>query len=264
MQTVLVTGGTGHLGRDLVSRLTNRHQVRVLARTRGQNTAVHWIKGDLSTGEGIDEAVTGAQVVVHAATYSPGARRGYLLPVDLLRSPSQVDVDGTRRLLDAAKNAGVEHFLYTSIVGVERTPLPYSRVKLIAETLVRRSKIPWSIARATPFYWLLDRMLGNLMRLPVVAVPTQLPTQPCDTSDFADYLAECLANGPGADCDDFGGPEVLSLGEIVKQYQHTRGVHRPIWRVPLPKAARDVVDAQICPEGRRGATTWSAWLSRQV
>jgi uncharacterized protein YbjT (DUF2867 family) len=263
VQTVLVTGGTGHLGRDLVGQLTGRYSVRVLARTRGQNAAVQWVKGDLSTGEGVSEAVTGAHIVVHAATNSPSARRGYLLPIDLIRSPVEVDVNGTSRLLDAAKRAGVEHFVYVSIVGVERTPLPYARVKLAAETLVRRSRIPWSIARATPFYWLLDRMLAKFTRLPVMAVPSELAAQPCDTSDFAHYLIECVENGSRGDCDDFGGPEVLSLGEIVKQHQHARGVHRPIWPVPLPKAARRVTDALICPDGRRGDITWSAWLSRQ-
>jgi uncharacterized protein YbjT (DUF2867 family) len=263
VQTVLVTGGTGHLGRDLVGELTARYAVRVLARTPGRNTAVQWVKGDLSTGEGVSEAVNGAQVVVHAATNSPSARRGYLLPIDLIRSPPGVDVDGTTRLIAAAKRAGVEHFVYVSIVGVERTPVPYARLKLIAETLVRRSRIPWSIARATPFYWLLDRMLANLMRLPVMAVPSELATQPGDTSDFAHYLTECVDNGPRADCDDFGGPEVLSLNEIVKQYQHARRIHRPIWPVPLPKATRRVTDTLISPEGRRGETTWSAWLTRQ-
>jgi uncharacterized protein YbjT (DUF2867 family) len=115
-----------------------------------------------------------------------------------------------------------------SIVGVERTPLPYARVKLVAETLVRRSGLPWSVMRATPFYWLVDRMLGNMMRLPVVPLPVDLVVQPSDTGDFAGYLAECLADGPGADRVDFGGPEVLSLGEVVKQYQDARGVRRRI------------------------------------
>jgi len=264
MDTVLVTGGTGHLGRDLVGVLKDGYQVRVLARTPGQDPAVQWVRGDLHTGEGITAAVLGAQVIVHAATFSPAARRGFLLPTDFFRSPPHVDVEGTNRLLEAAKTAGVGHFLYVSIVGVERTPLPYARLKLVAETLVRRSRLPWSIVRATQFYWLLDRMLANMARLPVVPLPTELAMQPADTADFAGYLAECVAEGPGGDREDFGGPEVLSLGEIVQPYQDARGVHRPIRRVPLPKAAARVADALVCPDGRRGQTTWSAWLSRRA
>ena len=164
MDTVLVTGGTGHLGRDLVSVLKDGYQVRVLARKPGQDPAVQWVRGDLDTGEGITEAVAGAHVIVHAATFSPAARRGFLLPTDFFRSPPHVDVEGTNRLLEAAKAAGVGHVLYVSIVGVERTSLPYARLKLVAETLVRRSGLPWSIVRATPFYWLIDRMLANMAR----------------------------------------------------------------------------------------------------
>jgi len=264
MNTLLVTGGTGHLGRDLVGLLRDRYKVRVLARSPGQDPAVEWVRGDLGTGRGITEAVAGAHTVVHAASFSPAARRGYPLPIDFIRSPSAVDVDGTCRLLDAAKQAGVEHFLYVSIVGVERTPLPYARLKLVAETLVRRSGVPWSIVRATQFYWLLDRMLANLVRLPILPLPVDLAMQPADTRDFAQYLAECLADGPRGDQEDFGGPEVLGLGEFATQYQDARGTHRPIRRVPLPKAAARVADALTCPNGRRGQATWSAWLRQQV
>jgi uncharacterized protein YbjT (DUF2867 family) len=84
------------------------------------------------------------------------------------------------------------------------------------------------------------------------------------SGDFAGYLADCLTEGPGGDRDEFGGPEVLSLGEAVEQYQDARGLHRPIRRVPLPKAAARVADALVCPNGRRGQTTWSVWLSQHA
>ena len=133
---------------------------------------MQWIKGDLATGEGIPEAMTGAQVVLHAATLSPAARRGYFLPTDLWRSPPEVDVDGTRRLLREAERVGVTHFLYVSIVGVERPRGPYLRLKHSAEEPVRARSVPWSIVRATQFHWLMDRMLGKAARLPALALPT--------------------------------------------------------------------------------------------
>jgi uncharacterized protein YbjT (DUF2867 family) len=264
VDTVLVTGGTGHLGRDLVGALRDRYRVRVLTRAVGQDPAVEWVRGDLGTGDGVAEAVQGARIIVHAATFSPAARRGFLLPVDFFRSPRGVDVDGTSRLIDAVRAAGVEHFLYVSIVGVERAPVPYLRLKLVAETLVRRSGMPWSIVRATSFFWLLDRMLAKMARLPVWPLPVDLAVQPCDTGDFAGYLVECLTAGPGGDREDFGGPEVLTLGEVVEQFQDARGLHRPIQRVPLPSAATRVANALTCPNGRRGLTTWSEWLSQHA
>ena len=203
------------------------------------------MRGDLATGSGIAAAVEGARLVVHAATWSPAARRGYFLPSDFVRSPSAVEVDGTARLLDAATAAGAGHFLYVSIVGIERQGIPYARQKLVAETLVRRSRLPWSIARATPFHWLLDRLLSNMMRLPVLPVPTGFVMQPVDTGDFAGYLDQCIDAGPGGDLDDFGGPEVLGMDAIVEAYQHARALHRRVLRVPLPQAARRTAEAGL-------------------
>ena len=256
---ILVTGGTGHLGRDIVSLLKDQgHQVRVLARTPGQDPAVEWIQGDLATGRGITEAVAGSEVIVHAASFSPAARRGTIRPTDLLRSPPEVDIGGTRQLLGAAGQAGVAHFLYVSIVGVGHARVPYLRLKAAAEDLVRQSGVPHSIVPSTQFYWLLDRMLGKMARLPVWPLPTKLPMQPADESDFAAYVAGCVADGPGGDRQPFGGPDIMSFGEVAGQYQAARGLRRRILPLPLPRAAGDLT----CPEGRRGTTTWAAWLSR--
>jgi nucleoside-diphosphate-sugar epimerase len=133
MDTVLVTGGTGHLGRDLVTQLQQRtYRVRVLARTPGRDPAIEWVRGDLAGGEGIAEAVAGAHTIVHAATLSPAAQRGRFRPGDCFRSPPDVDVQGTRRLLAEATQAGASHVLHASVVGVQASRVPYSRVKAAA------------------------------------------------------------------------------------------------------------------------------------
>lgn len=260
MDTVLVTGGTGHLGRDLVAVLKPVHRVRVLARSPQHDPELQWIKGDLGTGAGVPEAVAGVRVVLHAATLSPAARRGYFLPTDLWRSPPEVDVEGTRRLLAEAARVGVDHFLYVSIVGVEHPRGPYLRLKHAAEELVRAGGVPWSIVRATQFHWLMDRMLGKMGSLPVLAVPTTLTTQPVDARDVAAYLVECVAAGPGGQRPDFGGPEVLALGDLVGEWQQARGRTRPVLKLPVPARVAQIAAEMTCPEGRRGATTWLQWL----
>jgi uncharacterized protein YbjT (DUF2867 family) len=260
MDLVLVTGGTGHLGRELVAVLKPAHQVRVLARAPQSDPDVQWVKGDLATGEGITEAMTGVQVVLHAATLSPAARRGYVLPTDLWRSPPEVDVEGTRRLLREAERAGVAHFLYVSIVGVDHPRGPYLRLKHTAEGLVRTGGVPWSIVRATQFYWLLDRVLGKAARLPALLLPTDVITQPGDAQDFAAYLLECVADGPGEQRQDFGGPEVLPLGDLVRQWQQVRDRPRPILKLPVPSRIARTAAEMTCPDGHRGTTTWSQWL----
>src|SRR5207249_8104527 len=131
METVLVTGGTGHLGCDLVRQLAAGHRkLRVLARSPGRDPRVEWAIGDLATGEGIAAALQGVDKVINAATLSPIARRGSISPVDFFRPPRSLDVDGTRRLLEASQRARVAHLLHVSIAGLADSSLPCSRVTL--------------------------------------------------------------------------------------------------------------------------------------
>ena len=122
--------------------------------------------------------------------------------------------------------------------------------------------MPHSIVPSTQFYWLLDRMLGRTARLPVWPLPAKLPMQPADEGDFAAYVAGCVADGPGGDRQPFGGPDIISVGQVAGQYQAARRLRRRILPLPLPRAAARAAGALTCPEGRRGTTTWAAWLSR--
>ena len=136
MTLVLVTGGTGHLGQDLVNRLVRQgHQVRIFARTPRDRGDVEWAIGDLATGAGLPDALRGVHTVINAATHSPIARRGGIRPVDFFKSPQDVDADGTKRLLDLCSQASVQHFLHVSIVGLEDASLPYARIKLAGERM---------------------------------------------------------------------------------------------------------------------------------
>jgi uncharacterized protein YbjT (DUF2867 family) len=263
MAEVLVTGGSGHLGTDVVRLLLERgERVRVLSRTPRTDPDVHTVEGDLATGRGIREAVTGVRSIIHAATLSPAARRGHFQPVDFVTSPPDVDVDGTRRLLYEAKRAGVEHILHVSIVGVQQSRVPYLRRKAQAENIVRSFAVPWTIAPATPFYWLLARLHDRMRKQRIWFAPSNLPLQPGDSSEFAEYVVESLQGGPAGDLPCFAGPEVLSQADIARQYQAARGIHRRILEIPLPGLAVRASGPQTCPDGRIGTRTWAQWLQR--
>jgi uncharacterized protein YbjT (DUF2867 family) len=261
MDTVVVTGGTGHLGRDLVPRLKGSYRLRLLARSPGSDPDVEWIRGDLATGDGIAEALTGSQTVIHAATLSPAAQRGYFVPKDLWSTPSSVDRDGTARLLEQAGVAGVGHLIYISIVGIDKPRVPYLRQKLEAEQLVRQGPVPWSIARGAQFHWLLDRMLGKMARLPIVTLP-EMSMEPVDTTDFADYVVEAVVKGPGGRLADFAGPQVLTFAQMFDQWREIRKHPAQTMRIPLPSAAREAVTAMSVggPGSRHGKITWAEWL----
>ncbi|MER9301679.1 NAD(P)H-binding protein [Mesorhizobium sp. M0293] len=261
MAKILVTGGTGHLGRDLVPALNEAgHIVRLLVRKAGQDDSVEWAIGDLATGEGIDEALGGVDTVIHAATLSPIARRG-MRPIDFFSSPASVDIEGTRHLLAASQRAGVGHFIFVSIVGLEFSGLPYARVKLAGEQLVRESPLPWSVIRATPFYYLLAQMLGGLKWLPVWPLPTS-PSNPVDTRDVGSYLAEAAGDGKRGVWPEIGGPETMPFSTFARQYCQALGIKRFI--LPLPFSRKMSRSMGLVETGeRRGERTWRAWLSEQ-
>ena len=249
-QQVLVTGGTGVLGRRVVERLGSAGVgTRVLSHSRIPGT----IPGDLLTGEGLEEAVRGIDTIVHCAT-SP------------FRKAHQVDVEGTGRLLEAAVRAGVSHLVYISIVGIDlAASYPYYRVKLDAERVVEGSPVPYTILRATQFYDLVLMALRFLDRLPVMPVPKGFLGQPIDAGEVADRLVELALSGPAGRVPDIGGPEVSTLADAARVYLEIAGKRRRIFEVSVPgKTARAFREGALLCQGRaRGEIRWEDFL-RQV
>ncbi|WP_328387486.1 SDR family oxidoreductase [Nocardia sp. NBC_00416] len=222
--TVLVTGGTGRLGRSLVPRLVAAgHEVRVLTRRHREPAAWEWVVGDLDTGRGIGAAVAGAQVIIHSATTNG---RG--------------DVAATRTLIDAAAAAGKPHLVYMSIVGIEKVALSYYRAKADCERLIEGSGLPWTIQRATQFHDLITAVCDAQRRLPVTMMPSKVSFQPIDVTDVADQLADIAAGPPAGRMPDLGGPQVRAAAELARSYLGAIGRRRAVVSIPLPgKAMRD-------------------------
>jgi uncharacterized protein YbjT (DUF2867 family) len=251
---VLVTGGTGTLGREIVPRLRAAgHIVRVMSRHPGHDAGVEWAPADLATGAGLGKAVEGVEVIAHLASRPYRGRYTY-----------RVDVEGTGRLASAARDAGVRHLVYSSIVGVDRIPWPYFRRKLAAEHCVQGGDVPWSILRATQFHTLVDAALTAVGRLPVLLGPADMPGQPVDPRDVAERLVTMLEDGPSHTVTDFGGPETLTFAELADQWLDTRRLRRRIVQVPVPgrvgRAFRDGLGLASQPP--YGRITWREWLAR--
>lgn len=266
---VLVTGGTGKLGQELLPKLSQAgHDVVALSRRPlASGIPASYAPGDLASGEGIDEAVKGAEAIVHAATGGFGNRYSMRWAVF---HRAAVDVRGTKMLLEAAERTRIRHFVFTSIVGMDRVPYwptvyRYFKHKLEAERLVRASSVPWTIARTTQFFPFLDEMMAWAFgrRLGPVMLPETLG-QPIDPSDVADAAVECVEGNAANDIVEFGGPEVLTWREIVEPWASARGTKRKarFFRAPgkLGRAWRE--GALTCPENSRGRVTWEKWLSR--
>lgn len=213
--TILVTGGTGTLGRPTVALLRHEaHDVRVLSRTPGEGRVV----GDLSTGTGLAAALDGVDTVLHLAT-TTGRR----------------DVDQARRLVEAARAAGVTHLIFISIVGVDAVPYSYYRAKLASEHVIEASGVPHTILRATQFHEFIQRFLDLQRRLPVI-LSLAVPDQPIAATEVAQRLVDLVAAGPSGRVADIGGPEHLALRTAIDQWQRAAGTAKPVWTVRLPLA----------------------------
>jgi uncharacterized protein YbjT (DUF2867 family) len=253
---ILVTGGTGTLGRPTVSRLlADGHAVRVMSRRQHQSSepSLEFVRGDLATGTGLGEAVAGMEAVVHAGSPT--------------RQPWQYqrgDVEGTQALLRESRGAGIAHFLYISIVGMEGVPYPYYKYKLRAEELVRRSGLAWSILRATQFYDLIDMLFRATSRPPLMIVPKGWRSQPVDAQDVARRIAEVVVEPPAELLPGFGGPEVLTLTEMAPAWLKAAGKRRRIVPVPIPGRMSAAFSAGrlLVPEHRDGKVGWEQWLQR--
>lgn len=246
---ILVTGGTGTLGRLLVPRLRDTgHRVRVLSR-HGE------VAGDLSTGDGVAAAVAGASIVVHLA----GSAKG----------------DGEKaRNLVAALPESVRHLVYISVVGADRVPIEsgidramfgYYGAKHEGERAVIGSGIPWTILRATQFHDLVLTTVRQLTRLPVVPVPG-VRFQPVETAEVADRLAELTLGAPAGLVPDLAGPRVYPFRDLVRGYLDARRKHRAIVPVRAPgKAARAMREgANLSPDRAVGQRTWEDFLAASL
>ena len=256
---ILVTGGTGTLGRHLVPILRGSGcQVRVLSR-RGHEAAdgIEYVTGDLATGEGTEAAVDGAGVIVHCAGSSKG------------------DEDKTRHLVRAASAAGAPHLVYISVVGADRVPVVsgtdramfgYFASKLAAERVVAGSGLPWTTLRAAQFHDLILMVAQAMTRLPVIPVPAGFRFQPVDSGEVADRLAELALGAPAGLVPDLAGPKVYGVADLLRGYLRARGKRRPMVPVWLPgKAARAVrAGANLAPGPAAGHRTWEDFLAERV
>ena len=244
MTTILVTGGTGTLGRLVAERLrADGHEVRVLSR-HAQPYAVDLREG----GAALDAAVTGVDTIVHCATTQTGG-----------------DEKAAAQLIAAARRADVGHLVYISIVGVDQVPFPYYRAKLAVEKQIEESGLGWTVLRTTQFHDLLVMFFNAVSRVPVMLLPAGVSDQPIEVAEVAGRLAELAVGSPAGRVEDMGGPEVRSFEELARAYLKATGRGRRIVNVRLAgKAYREFrAGGHLAMERAVGKGTFEEYLARR-
>jgi uncharacterized protein YbjT (DUF2867 family) len=255
---ILLTGGTGTLGRHIVPLLREAGwNVRVLSRRRQESAAgIEFVTGDLATGERLDAAVAGVGIIVHCAGSATG------------------DDEKTRALVRAATSARARHLVYISVVGADRVPVAsgvdramfgYYAAKRAAERIVAECGLGWTILRATQFHDLVLTMVTGMAKMPVIPVPTGFRFQPIDAREVAARLVELSVGQPSGLVSEMGGPRVYGMRELLRDYLRASSRHRLLLSVKLPgQAARALrAGANLAPGQAVGRRTWEDFLAER-
>ena len=246
---IVVIGGSGLIGSKVVKNLLQRgHEVVAASPSTGVNTM---------TGEGLAEALAGAQVVVDVANAPSWEDQAVL----------EFFEKSGRNLLAAEAAAGVGHHVALSVVGTERLLASgYFRAKLAQENLIKASSIPFTIVRATQFF----EFVGSIAQFATEGATVRLPSalmQPIVSDDVAAALADIALGEPINGMVELAGPEPIRQDELVRQFLSATGdARKVITDVHARYYGIEVNDQSLVPgdNPRLGPTRFEDWLSRSL
>jgi uncharacterized protein YbjT (DUF2867 family) len=243
---IVVIGGTGLIGSKVVALLSQKgHQALAAAPSTGVDTI---------TGQGLAEALAGADVVV-----------------DLANAPSFEDQAALAFFQTAGRNitaaetaAGVRHHVALSVVGTERLQVSgYFRAKLAQERLIKASPIPYTLIHATQFFEFVRGIADFSMVDGAVRLPHTL-FQPMAAQDVAAAMAEAALAAPVNGMREVGGPTPVHLDSLVaKVLAYDKDPRRVITDPEAPYFGIKVDDTSLMPgpAARLGSTTFDWWLA---
>ena len=246
---IVVIGGTGLIGTKVVSKLRALgHQVVAASPSSGVNTI---------TGEGLAEALAGAQIVVDVAN-SPSFEDKAVL--DFFETAG-------RNILAAEAVAGVKHHVALSVVGLERLPgSGYFRAKVVQENLIRAAGIPYTILRATQFFEFVGAIAGRSTQGQTVRVTPAL-FQPIAAEDVASAVADAALAAPVNGIIEVAGPEKIGIAALVRRYLSATGDPREVVEDPSAGYFGQMVDDQSLTPGdhpRLGTIRFDDWFAQSA
>src|SRR5438477_4081042 len=246
---IIVIGGTGLIGTKVVKNLREKgHEAVAASPSKGINSV---------TGEGLAEALDGAQVVVDVANAPSWEDKAVL---------EFFETSG-RNLLAAEAAAGVGHHIALSVVGTDRLLASgYFRAKMAQENLIKASPIPYTIVRATQFFEFVGAIAQSATDGQTVRLPPAL-MQPIVSDDVAAALADVAVEEPLDGTVELAGPEPIRMDELVRRYlSANRDARKVTTDVQAGYFGTAVNEQSLIPgdHPRLGPTRFEDWLSRSI
>ncbi|WP_223624309.1 SDR family oxidoreductase [Microbacterium sp. EST19A] len=246
---ILVTGGTGNIGRHTVPLLRAAdREVRILSRhADAAAPGIRSFEGDTVKGTGLAEALDGVETVLHLA----GGAKG--------------DDVAARNLVAAARRTGVRHLILISVVGADRMPIGYFRMKAAAEREFAESGIPWTVVRVAQLHDFALPIVKALSRMRIA--PRGLRFETVRVDAVAARLAELTLSEPAGRVADLAGPEVQEVADLVRTFDAARGRTHRLLPLRIPggvgrayRAGDNLADETAV----RAGSTWAEYLGERT
>jgi uncharacterized protein YbjT (DUF2867 family) len=246
---IVVIGGTGLIGSKLVTKLRDHGHVAMAA---SPDTGVNTL-----TGEGLAEALRGAEVVVDVSN-SPSFEESAVM---------NFFTTSTRNLLAAEAAAGVRHHVALSVVGTERLPdSPYFRAKIAQEELIRTGPIPYSIVHATQFFEFMKSIADSATTGNSVTLPSAF-VQPMSADDVAAAVGRVAVGAPVNGVVEVAGPEQFRLDGLVRMGLTARGDRREVIGDPSARYFGALLQERSLlpgPDAQLATTRFQDWIAQSA
>ncbi|CAF1191509.1 unnamed protein product [Adineta ricciae] len=264
MSKILVTGGTGVLGRA-VTKLFTSNQTNFVIASRDRNFKNYdkenvninfkgqWVQMDLVKSKGINQSLgKDIDTILHLASMNLEKVNGHLGDIVL-----------TKNLIDSDDKRQIKHLVYISIVGIDKIPFPYYRAKLQCEQLIKTSGIPYTILRATQFHDFVDAIVSKLLNLPIPIVPKKLKVQPIQIEAVAEELNKIAKGSPSNQIYDLGGQKIYTFKEIAASLMKARHENKMVVNLPIVGGVMKAFARGECTCDNRSSSsnTWEEYLA---
>lgn len=265
MAKILITGGNGVLGQAISKLFISNHTDFLIASrskvlksyttTKTPDFDFKWLYMDLSKKETLNKySEHGINTILHVAS----------LPLQKIRG-EYADVVLTRNLLESIQPVNIKHFIYISIVGIDKIPFSYYQGKLECEKLIATSGIPYTILRATQFHDFVDGITRKLLKFPVALVPKLAKVQPIQVEAVALEMDKIIKKTPLNNIENIGGRNIYTMNEIVDSWQKFQQQKRFIFNMPARgKVMKALIEGyNTCDNIALSSNTWEEYLKNK-